>query len=555
MNRTFSGFVISGLFFLILLNACDSGFEYTDSGLAYKFHIRNDTALQADIGSYAIIDMKYGNDDTLFYDTKLVSPNGTVRISVKASTYNGDILEGLTLMCVGDSATFKVNADSFFLKTARYPKIPDYALNVDNLTFNVKLVNLVTQEEAISDYNYTESGLKYKFHVQNDFALQSEVGKLAFVNMNYGSEDTILYDTKVIPPDGLVPIPLEVPAYDGDFMEGIAMMHLGDSATFIVNSDSFFLKTARYPELPAYALDMDELTFNVKLVKIKTQQEARAEYDKQLLGMQMAEDSVLQVYLKGKNITTKPSETGLIYEDTKIGLGPLAKKGDQVTVNFSILMLDETEIFSTQQQGEPVFFELGQPFDTQGMDEALLKMREGGKARIIMPSNIAFGEQGRGNIIPPYTTLISDIELVEIKTKKEYSDEQQGGETGIIKKYLKDNGISASPTASGLYYVEREKGSGPAPQTGDKVKVWYTGKLVDGTVFDASENRGQPYEFALGQGRVIKGWDEGIALMKQGGKATLIIPSKLGYGERGSGQRIPPFSPLVFEVELREVSK
>jgi len=406
-----------------------------------------------------------------------------------------------------------------------------------------------------SDFDYTESGLAYKFYVQNDTGLQAEIGKLAFVHMNYGTEDTMLYDTKVIPPDGLVPIPLEAPAYDGDFMEGIAMMHLGDSATFIVNSDSFFLKTARYPELPAYALDMDELTFNVKLVKVKTQQEARAEYDKQLLGMQMVEDSILQVYLKENNITAKPSETGLIYEDTRIGLGPKAKKGDQVTVNFSILTLDETEIFSTTQQGDPVFFELGQPFDTQGMDEALLKMREGGKARIIMPSNLAFGDKGRGNIIPPYTSLISDIELVKIQSKKEFSDDLQGQEVDIIKKYLKDNGISASPTASGLYYVEREKGTGPAPQTGDKVKVWYTGKLVDGTVFDASENRGQPYEFPLGQGRVIKGWDEGIALMKQGGKATLIIPSKLGYGERGSGQRIPPFSPLVFDVELQEVNK
>jgi peptidylprolyl isomerase len=412
-----------------------------------------------------------------------------------------------------------------------------------------------TKSSDNDGFDYTESGLAYKFHIRNDSALQAEVGKLAFVNMIYGSDDTILYDTKVIPPDGLVPIPLEEPAYEGDFMEGLAMMHLGDSATFIVNSDSFFLKTARYPELPDYALNIDNLTFEVKMVKVMTQEEARADYQKQLLRMQLIEDSVLQAYLVEKNITTKPDNTGLIFQDTRVGIGPLAKKGDLVTVEFSILSLDGTEIFSTKQQGEPVFFELGQPFDTKGMDEALLKMRKGGQARIIMPSNLAFGEQGRGNLVPPYTTLISDIELVDIKSKKEYSDEQQGGETGIINKYLKDNGITASPTASGLYYIEREKGTGPAPQTGDKVKVWYTGKLVDGTVFDASENRGQPYEFALGQGRVIKGWDEGIALMKQGGKATLIIPSKLGYGERGSGQRIPPFSPLVFEVELQGVTK
>jgi len=411
----------------------------------------------------------------------------------------------------------------------------------------------ITNKTKLEGFDYTESGLGYKFHISNDTAQQAEIGKLAYVNMTYSAEDTMLYDTKVVPPDGLVPIPVEAPSYDGDFMEGIAMMHIGDSATFIVNSDSFFLKTARYPELPSYAIDYDVLTFQVKLAKVMSREEAQADYKEQLVRMQMNEDSILQVYLSENNITTKPTKSGLIYQDIRIGTGPLAKKGDLVTVNFNILALDGTEIFSTSDQGEPVFFELGQPFDTKGMDEALLKMRKGGKARIIMPSNLAFGEQGRGNIIPPFATLISDIELVDIKSKKEYSDEEQAKEPAVIQKYLEENNIDVTPTASGLYYIEREEGTGPAPEIGDKVKVWYTGKLVDGSVFDASEKRGQPFEFPLGQGRVIKGWDEGIAMMKEGGKATLIIPSKLGYGERGSGQRIPPFSPLVFEVELREV--
>jgi peptidylprolyl isomerase len=330
---------------------------------------------------------------------------------------------------------------------------------------------------------------------------------------------------------------------------------LGDSATFIVNSDSFFLKTARYPEIPEYAIGLDELTFNVKMVKIKTKEEARADFDKQLLDMQLAEDSILQVYLHDNNIDIKPTKSGLLYEDVRIGVGPLAQNGDFVTVNFSISLLDGTQIFSSTEQGEPVFFELGKPFDTEGMNEALLKMREGGRARIIIPSNLAFGEKGRGNIIPPYSTLISDIELVNIQTKKEYEDEQRNDESVLIKKYLNENNITVSPTESGLYYIEREKGSGPQAQAGDKVSVWYTGMLLDGTVFDASSNRNKAFEFVLGQGQVIKGWDEGIAMMKQGGKATLVIPSKLGYGERGSGQKILPFSPLVFEVELQKVVK
>lgn len=108
-------------------------------------------------------------------------------------------------------------------------------------------------------------------------------------------------------------------------------------------------------------------------------------------------------------------------------------------------------------------------------------------------------------------------------------------------------------TASGLEYTETKAGDGPAPKAGDIVAVHYTGKLTDGKKFDSSVDRGQPFQFPLGAGRVIKGWDEGIALMKKGGKAILTIPPELGYGARGAGGVIPPNATLVFEVELVDI--
>ncbi len=108
-------------------------------------------------------------------------------------------------------------------------------------------------------------------------------------------------------------------------------------------------------------------------------------------------------------------------------------------------------------------------------------------------------------------------------------------------------------TDSGLEYVEEKAGTGAQAQAGKTVKVHYTGKFPDGKVFDSSIPRGEPLEFVLGAGRVIKGWDEGIALMKVGGKAVLTVPPQLAYGERGAGGVIPPNATLVFDVELAEV--
>ena len=108
-------------------------------------------------------------------------------------------------------------------------------------------------------------------------------------------------------------------------------------------------------------------------------------------------------------------------------------------------------------------------------------------------------------------------------------------------------------TTSGLEYIELEAGTGAQAEAGKNVSVHYTGKLQDGTVFDSSSSRGVPISFKLGVGQVIKGWDEGIALMKVGGKAQLIIPPDLGYGARGAGGVIPPNATLVFDVELVDV--
>jgi len=136
----------------------------------------------------------------------------------------------------------------------------------------------------------------------------------------------------------------------------------------------------------------------------------------------------------------------------------------------------------------------------------------------------------------------------QIRLEKEA--EKKAKETAAANKKLMEG---ATITESGLGYIMVKQGSGVQAENGKTVSVHYTGKLTDGTKFDSSLDRNQPIEFVLGQGRVIKGWDEGISYLKVGGKATFIIPSDLAYGERGAGGVIPPNATLIFDVELVDV--
>ena len=244
---------------------------------------------------------------------------------------------------------------------------------------------------------------------------------------------------------------------------------------------------------------------------------------------------------RGEGIVTN---SGLRYIEIEEGTGPAPQAGEVVAVHYRGTLDDGTEFDNSYDRGQPIQFPLGRGRVIPGWDEGIALMKQGGKAKLVIPPDLAYGEQGAGGgLIPPDATLTFEVELVDI-----YAGSPDRPTTVSEARY--------TTTDSGLKYADLRPGDGPSPAPGELVIVHYTGWLEDGTKFDSSLDRGQPFSFVLGAGEVIPGWDEGVATMQINGQRQLVIPPALAYGAQGAGGGIiPPDATLIFEVELVAFSK
>jgi peptidylprolyl isomerase len=238
----------------------------------------------------------------------------------------------------------------------------------------------------------------------------------------------------------------------------------------------------------------------------------------------------------------KPMANGEQYYDIIVGDGTEAISGTTVTMAYSMWVVGTStdDFIISSDASQPVTFVLGRGDKVfKGWEDGVIGMKIGGERQLVIPPELALGAQGSGQI-PANATLIMEIKLANVQMIK-------------TRTVIDPHDYVSLPHS--LLYYDIRVGTGITPTVGQTVVVSYTGWLMDGTQFDSSDDRGQPFSFVFGKGNVIPGWDLGMASMKVGGKRQIVIPPALAYGDTGMGGSItvPPGSALILEVELLEV--
>ena len=240
--------------------------------------------------------------------------------------------------------------------------------------------------------------------------------------------------------------------------------------------------------------------------------------------------------------------SGLQYLEVEEGTGLEAEPGDSVFVNYRGQFVNGVEFDNSYSRGNPISFVIGIPSIIPGFAEGASLMREGGTSKVLLPPELAYGADGRSGI-PPNTTLYFDMELVEVRPGMPTDSDN------FIAETLEEQASDVITTESGLQYLRVTEGTGEQAMTDDTVSVNFRGQFANGVEFAATSFDGEdPLTFVVGSDILPgSGFSEGVALLREGGRAKFFLPSELAYGERGSGGGIPPDTPLYFEIELVNV--
>ena len=404
-------------------------------------------------------------------------------------------------------------------------------------------------------YKKTQSGLYYKFHSRNTAATQPKLTDFLRVEMKCYLHDSLYYDWQGTQHE--VYTQLQEPIFAGDLQEAYAMMHVGDSASFYVKADSI---AALYYEQDPGAVGLvpeDYFRYEVKLVDVQTAEEFQANVEKMKESMKMEAKKALEAYIANNNINVTPEPSGVYIISLEKGKGRCPVKGEKVELDFSATLLNGQPVGSTFDSPDKFSFVLGEGYTIQGWEEIVPKMHLGDRVKAIIPFDMAYGEHSVGEI-PAYANLVYDIKLLKITTAAELQAEAEKAMQALkaesekaFFEYLRANNIT-DYTASGLFFAKSVVTEGAQPQKGQTARIKFEASYLDGTPLGDSEQLGGQYDLVYGQGKVLKGLEEGVGMMRVGEKARFVLPYTLAYGANPYGN-IPAYSNLVFDVELLDI--
>ncbi|MDR2972906.1 MAG: FKBP-type peptidyl-prolyl cis-trans isomerase [Bacteroidales bacterium] len=280
-----------------------------------------------------------------------------------------------------------------------------------NLTkLMIAILALVALETSCSHGFIKEDGLLYKFHMENKDSVQPQIGDLVEFSYSFRTKDSVISENQI------EDIIIES-IYLGDVYAALRKLHLGDSATFIMNGDTFYHYFMDEP----FPSDKSELYFDAKLIKItpkeefeKQQAEKMKQYESFMEELKNLEESMINDYITNNKVKVKPCESGLYFMKSFSGKGKPILIGSKVSVNLTGKLLNGTIFSSSLDSGVPFEITVGNSQIILGLKEALLLMKEGDKATVLIPSKLAYGKNGN-RIIQPYTPLIFDLEIVSVE--------------------------------------------------------------------------------------------------------------------------------------------
>lgn len=261
----------------------------------------------------------------------------------------------------------------------------------------------------------------------------------------------------------------------------------------------------------------------------------------------------------------KQTENGLYYRFEQQDKNAQQVEEGDVLVGEMTIRLDTTVLRTNVGRTERLMPAI--PMYDGVLHEGIMMMHVGDKATFAIEAD-SMAKFMQPNQMPPMyekgkgMKFYYEINLQDIVTKDEFAAEQANyeaemekarqAEPELIANYVKENNIKTQPTADGLYVIVKKQGKGTKVAVGRQVAIHYTGRLIDGTVFDSSVGN-EPLSYVVGQMGLIRGWEEGVMGQPEGSQLQLIIPSALGYGSQGAGQMIPPYSTLVFDLDIVSV--